>query len=183
MSKLFEIQVAGRLDATRAGPLEKEVEEAVHGGRYHIRLNLSRVVFLSSAGIRVLLKSYQMLRKLNGSFGVLAPSQAVLSVLELSGLMMLVAGAQPVAAPAASAPTAQPQAVEKSFESWNAQSTRLPPMPHSSAGWWAIHPVWSPCRSRRLKPAILRCRAARWPWGWVLLAMPSANAAHGLVNS
>ena len=117
MSKLFEIQVEGRLDATRAGPLEKEVEEAVHGGRYHIRLNLSRVIFLSSAGIRVLLKSHQMLRKLNGSFGVLDPSQAVLSVLELSGLMMLVAGAQPVAAPVASAPTAQPQAVEKSFES------------------------------------------------------------------
>jgi len=115
MSELFEIQVEGRLDATQAAPLEKEVEEAVRGGRYHIRLNLSRVVFLSSAGIRVLLKSHQMLRKLNGSFGVLDPSPAVLSVLELSGLMTLVAGAQPVAA-AASAPAAQPQAVEKSFE-------------------------------------------------------------------
>ena len=116
MSELFEIQVEGRLDATQAGPLEKEVEEAVRGGRYHIRLNLNRVVFLSSAGIRVLLKSHQMLRKLNGSFGVLDPSPAVLSVLELSGLMNLVAGAQPVAA-AASAPAAQPQAVEKTFDS------------------------------------------------------------------
>ncbi|MBU0715930.1 MAG: STAS domain-containing protein [Verrucomicrobia bacterium] len=116
MSAFFEIQVEGRLDATLAGPLEKEVEEAVHGGRYHIRLNLNRVVFLSSAGIRVLLKSHQMLRKLNGSFGVLDPSPAVKAVLELSGLMNLVAGAQPVSAPAA-APAAQPQAVEKTFES------------------------------------------------------------------
>ena len=38
-----------------------------------------------------------MLRKLNGSFGVLDPSPTVLSVLELSGLMNLVAGAQPEA--------------------------------------------------------------------------------------
>jgi len=117
MSKLFEIQVEGRLDATQAGPLEKEVEAAIHGGRYHIRLNLNRVVFLSSAGIRVLLKSHQMLRKLNGSFGVLDPSPAVRSVLELSGLMNLVAGAQSVTATAASAPAAQPAAVEKTFES------------------------------------------------------------------
>lgn len=116
MSEIFEIQVEGRLDATQAGPLEKEVEEAVRGGRYHIRLNLKRVVFLSSAGIRVLLKSHQMLRKLNGSFGVLDPSPAVLAVLELSGLITLVAGAQPVATPAA-APAMQPQAVEKNFDS------------------------------------------------------------------
>ncbi|MDD5676410.1 MAG: STAS domain-containing protein [Kiritimatiellae bacterium] len=115
MSELFEIKVEGRLDAAQAAPLEKEVEDAVHGGRYHIRLNLNRVVFLSSAGIRVLLKAHQMLRKLNGSLGVLDPSPAVISVLELSGLMSLVAGAQPVAA--AAAPVVQPQVSTKSFES------------------------------------------------------------------
>ena len=65
MSDIFEIQVEGRLDATQAGPLEKEIEETVRGGRYHIRLNLNRVVFLSSAGIRVLLKSHQLLRKVS----------------------------------------------------------------------------------------------------------------------
>lgn len=116
MSELFEIRVAGRLDATQAGPLEKEVEEAIRGGQYNIRLNLSRVVFLSSAGIRILLKSQQLIRKLNGSFGVVDPSAAVLSVLELSGLMSLVAGTQPVAA-AVTTPAAQPQAVEQTFAS------------------------------------------------------------------
>lgn len=116
MSELFVIQVEGRLDATQAGPLEKEVEEAIHGGQYHIRLNLSRVAFLSSAGIRVLLKSNQMLRKLNGSFGVMDPSPAVMAILELSGLQTLVGGAQPPRPPAA-APAAQPQAVEKNFAS------------------------------------------------------------------
>ena len=32
MNEIFEIQVEGRLDATQAAPLEKEVEEAVRGG-------------------------------------------------------------------------------------------------------------------------------------------------------
>ncbi len=116
MNDICEIQVEGRLDATQAGPVEKEVEEAIRGGRYHIRLNLSRVIFLSSAGIRVLLKSHQMLRKLNGSFGILAPSPAAQSVLELSGLINLVVGNQPVA-PADSAPATPPQTFEKKFGS------------------------------------------------------------------
>ncbi|MFH1476730.1 MAG: STAS domain-containing protein [Verrucomicrobiota bacterium] len=116
MSELFEIQVKGRLDATRAAPLEKEVEEAIRDGRYHIRLNLSQVVFLSSAGIRVLLKAHQIFRKLNGSFGVLDPSPAVRSVLELSGLMSLITGVPPMVTPS-SAPTAPAKAVEKTYES------------------------------------------------------------------
>jgi anti-anti-sigma factor len=115
MNDFFEIKVAGRMDAGQAGPLEKEMEEAVRNGHYHIRLNLSRVVFLSSAGIRVLLKAHQTLRKLKGSFGVLSPSPAALSVLQLSGLMNLVSAQTGTTAATASA--SQPQAVEKTFDS------------------------------------------------------------------
>jgi len=173
MSELFKILVEGRLDATQSAPLEKEVEEAVRGGRYHIRLNLSRVVFLSSAGIRMLLKSHQMLRKLNGSFGVLEPSPAVLSVLELSGLMNLVAGAQPVAATEA-AGAAQPQAVEQTFDSLECTSYTLSP-----DAALKCRLVGNPARLGSLPFAETEVRSMKVPGGTLAVGLGAFGNAFG----
>jgi hypothetical protein len=51
---------------------------------------MSAVSYISSAGIRVLLTCYKQLRAINGLFGVIRPSESVRSVLELSGLQMLI---------------------------------------------------------------------------------------------
>jgi len=98
----LEVAVTGRLDAYWADHLSKALEEMVRDGAHHIRLNMADVPYMSSVGIRVLLKFYKELQLLNGSFVVSNPSEAVKTVLELAGLEALLATAT-AAAPAAAA--------------------------------------------------------------------------------
>ncbi len=86
-----EVVVSGRLDAYWADHLSGALDEVIRGGADHIRLDMAAVVYMSSVGIRVLLKVYKQVQRLNGSFGVSNPSPAVRGVLELAGLEVLLA--------------------------------------------------------------------------------------------
>ena len=88
----LELTVSGRLDAYWADHLSKALEEAVRDGAHHIRVNMAAVPYMSSVGIRVLLKFYKELQRLNGSFAVSNPSDAVKTVLDLAGLEVLLSG-------------------------------------------------------------------------------------------
>lgn len=94
----LEVRVAGRLDAYWADHLARTLEDAVRGGSHRIRVNMADVAYMSSVGIRVLLKFYKQLQRINGSFGVSEPSEAVKSVLELAGLQVLLTSAGTTAA-------------------------------------------------------------------------------------
>jgi anti-anti-sigma factor len=95
----LELCVEGRLDAYWADHLTAALDESVRQGADHIRLDMIGVVYMSSVGIRVLLRFHTQLRKLNGSFSVVNPSPAVKSVLELAGLeSILLTSAAPAAA-------------------------------------------------------------------------------------
>jgi anti-anti-sigma factor len=99
-----ELVVSGRLDAYWADHLAAAIEESVQAGGHRLRLDMAGVAYMSSAGIRVLLRVRKQLQALGGSFAVVNPSAAVRSVLEMVGLQMLYAEpeASPAAAPAAS---------------------------------------------------------------------------------
>lgn len=81
-----ELKVKGRLDGYWADHLAKALEEEIHGGSHHLLLDLSEVVFLSSAGIRVLVKYYRQLKEIQGSLAVSEASEPVKKVLEISRL-------------------------------------------------------------------------------------------------
>ena len=87
---LIVLQLAGRLDANWCNHVESALSAAVRDGEHRLHLDMSAVSYISSAGIRVLLTCYKQLRAINGLFGVIRPSEAVRSVLELSGLKMLI---------------------------------------------------------------------------------------------
>jgi len=87
-----ELKVKGRLDAYWADHLSNALEEAIRGGADRIRLNLAEVSYMSSVGIRVLLKFFKQLQRIKGSFVVCNPSAAVESVLQLAGLEALLSG-------------------------------------------------------------------------------------------
>src|ERR1043166_6434830 len=90
----LEVRVKGRLDSSWADPLALRLEEVIRGGMHQIILNLSEVTYLSSAGIRVLIKFYKQLQGIQGSFIVSNPSEPVKTVLDLAGLsFLLLAGA------------------------------------------------------------------------------------------
>ena len=63
-------------------------------GHDRIRLDLSDVRFMSSAGIAVLMKCYKQLQRIDGSLVVTRPSPQVRTVLEMTGLagMLIEAG-------------------------------------------------------------------------------------------
>ena len=85
----LELRVKGRLDAYWADHLANALEEAIRGGDHHVRLDLAEVSYMSSAGIRILLKFFRQLERIRGELTVSRPSEAVRTVLELAGLTML----------------------------------------------------------------------------------------------
>ena len=86
------MMVTGRLDAYWADHLTRALDEAIRGGGDRIRLDLSGVSFVSSVGLRVLIRVYKQLQRINGALAVTNPSAAVRRVLELAGLVRFDAG-------------------------------------------------------------------------------------------
>jgi anti-anti-sigma factor len=106
----LELQIQGRLDGYWADHLAQSLEDIVRDGARNLRLNLSGVSYLSSAGIRVLVRAHKQLSAIQGSFSVSEPSDAVRSILQLTGLMDLLI---PAVAPGLSASPAGAQILEK----------------------------------------------------------------------
>lgn len=85
-----ELHVKGRLDGFRAGQFASELERLIQAGDRQIRLDLAEVSYLSSAGIGVLVKYHQDLKKREGSLVVTVASTPVQKVLEMAKLAALV---------------------------------------------------------------------------------------------
>jgi anti-anti-sigma factor len=101
---VLELEVQGRLDGYWADHLAQSFDDAIREGTRNLKVNLSRVSYLSSAGIRVLVRAHKQLSAIQGSFSVSAPSEAVRSLLQLTGLMDLLI---PAIAPGLKAPPEQ----------------------------------------------------------------------------
>jgi anti-anti-sigma factor len=110
-----ELELEGRIDANWAEYLSRSLEGVVESGRHRVDLNFARVSYISSAGVAVLVRWYQRLRKAEGQLRVVEPSKLVQDVLKLSGLshQLLV----PLVAPAAAAPATREATPQVSH--WN----------------------------------------------------------------
>lgn len=82
---VLELKLTGRLDAYWAGFLDTELEKFVRNGNHLIALNMSGIEYISSAGLRILLKSHNKLNALEGLLSIREPSQNVLDILNLTG--------------------------------------------------------------------------------------------------
>jgi anti-anti-sigma factor len=96
----LEVKVKGRLDNYWTEHLRGNLEEVIRGGAHGIRLNLSEISFLSSAGVGLLVKFHTQLKGIGGSFIVTSPSERVKQVLDLCRLStILLAQATPAGPP------------------------------------------------------------------------------------
>jgi len=86
------VKISGRLDAHWSDQLDRELAETVRGGARRIDLDMERIDYLSSAGIRVLMKYWKELKAIQGIFRILAPSANVRNVLKMSGMLALFEG-------------------------------------------------------------------------------------------
>jgi anti-anti-sigma factor len=81
-----ELLVSGRMDGYWSRHLEESIDELMREGIHHIRLNLSKTAYISSAGIRILLHALKQFSAVGGALQVVDPSPAVQKVISLAGL-------------------------------------------------------------------------------------------------
>jgi anti-anti-sigma factor len=101
-SDTLVLALAGRLDATWAEPVEAALDAAIRAGEHRIVMDFAGVDYISSAGLRVVIGGYKQLRAIQGCFAIRSAQPGVAKVIELSGLVALLAAPAPtVAAPVA----------------------------------------------------------------------------------
>jgi anti-anti-sigma factor len=77
------VKLAGRLDSSAAQPAEESFTKMLGGGTPHLAIDLSRLDYISSAGLRVLLVVAKKVQKANGKmvlFGLLPNVREVFAV-------------------------------------------------------------------------------------------------------
>jgi anti-anti-sigma factor len=87
--RFTELLVEGRMDVHWSEHLATAVREEMRQGSHHIRLDLSRVPYLSSAGIGVLVRLHHEFKSIQGSFAVANCSPTALKSLEITNLVGL----------------------------------------------------------------------------------------------
>lgn len=90
IGSIIELKLSGRLDAYWSDHLANAIDAAIRQGSHKVVLNMADMAYLSSAGIRVLLKYFKQLREIKGSLGISSPSEGALAILELAGLSSFV---------------------------------------------------------------------------------------------
>jgi anti-anti-sigma factor len=83
---VLRLRLAGRLDNHWSQPLDDALDEAMREGARHVRLDLSAVTYLSSAGAAVLLKRHRDAEALFGSMKISEASEQVRATLQQMAL-------------------------------------------------------------------------------------------------
>lgn len=82
----LEVKVRGRLDNYWTEHLRSNLDEFIRGGAHVLRLNLSGVSYLSSAGVGLLVLIYRQLKEIGGALIIESPSNQVKQILDLCAL-------------------------------------------------------------------------------------------------
>lgn len=82
--RLFE--VVGRIDSYNATDLGTALDAAADDGQVNLVLDLSSVEYMSSAGLREMVRVLKRVKRSGGDLRIAAPSDRVREVLELAGL-------------------------------------------------------------------------------------------------
>ncbi|MCL2129385.1 MAG: STAS domain-containing protein [Treponema sp.] len=78
--------IIGRIYSSNADIFEKHLEKALEEKIYNMVLNMSQVEYISSIGIRVILKKYMEVKKAGGKLEIEMPSEGVMNVLRITAL-------------------------------------------------------------------------------------------------
>ncbi|HBD10143.1 MAG TPA: anti-anti-sigma factor [Syntrophobacteraceae bacterium] len=77
----------GRLDSNTSGDFEKQLLGRVQGGETQLVLDFSELDYISSAGLRVLLKAVKELKRSDGKLCVCAVKDYIREIFSLSGFL------------------------------------------------------------------------------------------------
>jgi anti-sigma B factor antagonist len=80
------LEVGGEVDVYTAPKLRERLIELVNSGRSHLVVDLSRVEFLDSTGLGVLVGAHRRVRAREGSLDLVVPHERLLKVFRITGL-------------------------------------------------------------------------------------------------
>ncbi len=89
LKRVEVITVSGRVDSSTAPEFEQVLKNTLDSGRYQIVLDLEKVDYMSSAGLRALVAALKTARRHSGDVRIANPSSRVSEVLQLAGLTSL----------------------------------------------------------------------------------------------
>jgi anti-anti-sigma factor len=79
------LRIDGRLDAPSAPFLEQKINHLIEEDRFYLMLDFSRIDYLSSAGMRVLLSATKKLKAKKGSLVLFSVNEEVGEVIKMAG--------------------------------------------------------------------------------------------------
>jgi stage II sporulation protein AA (anti-sigma F factor antagonist) len=79
------VEIAGRLDSVTSPVCEQRIRELMDGGVGTVVLDLARLEYMSSAGLRVLLLTAKLLKAKGGQLRIAGVQPDVRSVFDMSG--------------------------------------------------------------------------------------------------
>ncbi|GGM39221.1 STAS domain-containing protein [Dactylosporangium sucinum] len=80
------LEVGGEVDVYTAPRLREKLVELVEQGSRHVVVDLSRVEFLDSTGLGVLVGALKRLRAVNGTFGLVCSHERLLKIFRITAL-------------------------------------------------------------------------------------------------
>ena|ERR1700731_2530093 len=94
MGKVLVVTLRGKLNSTNAPNVEQEILERLDQGTRHMIIDLDKVDYMSSAGLRVMLVAEKRLRTAAGQLVVCGIGAAVREVLDISGFLSILKTAE-----------------------------------------------------------------------------------------
>ena len=85
VNDVLVVEITGRLDTQGSGPAAEQMAGIAQGCNHKILLNLDMLEFISSSGLRVLLRTAKLLPKPEGRMIICQPQGVVKEVLEIAG--------------------------------------------------------------------------------------------------
>jgi anti-anti-sigma factor len=113
----MHVELEGRMDAAWSGTVGKTLQETLLVGCHSVILDLGKVNYVSSAGIRVLMLLAKQLKGIGGRLQISDQSHQVREVLEMVGFHRLIDG--PSAQPPPTAPAISPAIIKEQAWRWN----------------------------------------------------------------
>ncbi len=83
------IIISGKLDAYSSGDLEKKLDTLINAGSVQFVVNLEKVEYISSSGLRVFLAGLKKVKKQNGDIKLACMQPNIKEVFDIAGFTQL----------------------------------------------------------------------------------------------